>query len=140
MNVNLAAIDFNAGYTNQLQVINDPGTGQGVTFANNIGPAGDQRNAVIPTGFYLNFGILSNYLGQPCNDNVPIKVCVDYYDDPAFAGNSVYFGPQTYATDSLGDTATLPASSLALLQGTGKWIRQSWIIPSANLLGVNTAP
>jgi len=140
VNVNLAAIDFNAGYTNFLQVIDDPGSGQGVTFANNVGVAGDLRKAVIPTGTYLNFGILSNYLGQPCNDNVPMKVCVDYFDDPSFAGNSVYFGPQAYATDNLGDTATMPFSSLAALQGSGKWISQSWTIPSVNLLGVGTAP
>jgi hypothetical protein len=140
LNVNLAAIDFNAGFTNKLQVIDDPNNSQGITFASNVGPVDDQRKAVIPTSYYLNFGIISNYLGQPCNDSVTAKVCVDYYDDPAFAGNSVFFGPQTYAIDSLGDTATLPTSSLALLQGTGKWIRQSWTIPNVNLYGVNTAP
>ncbi len=140
INVNLAAVDYNAGYTNHLQVINDPGTGQGVTYATGIGPADDKRNAVIPTGNYLNFDILNNYLGQPCNDNVPMKVCVDYYDDPAFAGGSVMFGPQAYATDSLGDLASLPMSAMAVLQGTGRWIHQSWTIPSVNLLGVSTTP
>jgi hypothetical protein len=140
LNVNLAAVDYNAGYTNHLQVINDPATGQGVAFANNVGPVQDQRNAVIPTGNLLNFVITGNYLGQPCNDNTTMKVCVDYYDDPAFAGNSVMFGPQVYAVDSLGDTATLPVSSLVTLQGTGKWLRQSWTIPNVNLFGVMTAP
>jgi hypothetical protein len=107
-------------------VINDSSTGQGVTFATSVGPPGDLRKAVIPTSTYLNFGILNQYLGAACNDNTTIKVCVDYYDDPGFAGNGVMFGPQTYAIDSQGDTANIPFSSFALLQGTGKWIRQSW--------------
>jgi hypothetical protein len=29
---------------------------------------------------------------------------------------------------------------MALLQGTGKWIRRSWVVPGVNLIGVNTAP
>jgi hypothetical protein len=139
LGVNLVGIDLNAGYTNHLQVINDPATSQDVTFANNIGPAGDKRKAVIPNGYYLNFGIVSNYLGQPCNDNVTMKVCVDYYDDPAFAGAGVTFGPYAYATDNLGDIAYL-TSGLVTLQGTGQWIHQSWVIPNVNLMGVSTAP
>jgi hypothetical protein len=140
VDVNLAAIDFDAGYTNHLQVINDPGTDQGVTFSSSVGPAGNQRKAVIPTGTYLNFGITSNYLGQACNDNTVMKVCVDYYDDPAFAGASVMFGPYACAADALGDLTYNPAGNLITLQGTGQWIRQSWVIPSANLVGVSTAP
>jgi hypothetical protein len=89
---------------------------------------------------FLNFGITSNYLGQPCNDNVIVKMCVDYYDDPAFASMGVMFGPYAYAMDSLGDLTYLPFSSMALLQGTGKWIRRSWVVPGVNLIGVNTAP
>ena len=140
LDVNLAAIDYNAGYTNHLQVINDPATSQDVIFANNVGPAGDKRKAVIPNSYYLNFGIVSNYLGQPCNDSGPMKVCVDYYDDPAFAGMGVQFGPQYYANDSLGDVSTLPPTFLVTLQGSGQWIRQSWVIAGVNLSGVNTAP
>jgi hypothetical protein len=138
LDVNLVGIDLNAGYTNHLQVINDPATSQDVTFVNNVGPAGDKRKAVIPNSYYLNFGIVSNYLGQPCNDNVAMKVCADYYDDPALVG--VQFGPQNYASDSLGDIASLPFTSLATLQGSGQWIHQSWVIPGVNLIGVNTAP
>lgn len=136
LDVNLVGVDYNAGYTNHVQVINDASTSQDVTFVSNVGPAGDQRKAVMPNGPYLNFGIVSNYLGKPCNDNTTMKVCVDYYDDPALAG--AVFGPYTYATDNLGDLGYL--SGFATLQGTGQWIRQSWIIPSANLMGVNTAP
>jgi hypothetical protein len=140
LDVNLVGIDLNAGVTNHLQVINDANTGQDVTFVSNFGPAGDKRKAVIPNNAYLNFGIQSNYLGQACNDNVIVKVCVDYYDDPAFAGNSVMFGPQSYASDSQGGIGSLSPTSLVTLQGTGQWIRQSWLIPSVNLSGVNTAP
>jgi hypothetical protein len=135
---NLVGIDLNAGQTNYLQVINDASTGQDVTYVSNIGPSGDKRKAVIPNGSYLNFGIISNYLGQPCNDNVTMKVCVDYYDDPALVGTA--FGPNYYASDNLGDITDLYSSRLIYLQGTGKWLRQSWAIQSVNLLGVNTAP
>ena len=140
VDVNLVGIDFNAGYTNYLQVINDPNTSQDVTFVNDVGPVGDKRKAVMPNNYYLNFGIVSNYLGQPCNDNVSVKVCVDYYDDPAFAGAGVQFGPQSYAIDNLGDLASYPSTGLANLQGSGQWLRQSWVIPNVNLIGVSTAP
>jgi len=140
LDVNLVGIDFNAGYTNHLQVINDPGTLQGVTYVGNAGPPDDQRKAVIPTSYYLNFGILDNYLGRPCNDNVPMKVCVDYYDDPSFAGLGVQFGPQAYAVDEYGNVGYVPDTSLATLQGTGRWVRQSWTIRGVNLVGVSTAP
>jgi hypothetical protein len=134
--VNLAGIDLNAGYTNHLQIINDPATSQDVTYVSDIGPVGDKRKAVIPNSVFLNFGILSNYLGQPCNDNVNMKVCVDYYDDPALTG--VSFGPWQYAYDSLGDL--LPYSGLVTLQGTGQWVRRSWTLSGVNLYGVNTTP
>ncbi|HVM49178.1 MAG TPA: hypothetical protein VMU04_14195 [Candidatus Acidoferrum sp.] len=140
LDANLVGIDINAGTSNYLQVINDPATDQGVTYVSNLGPPTDQRKAVIPTGDYLNFGILSNYLGQACNDNVTMKVCVDYYDDPAYAGGITMFGPYNYATDSLGDVGTLPGADLVLLQGTGQWVRRSWTISNVNLMGVNTAP
>ncbi len=139
---NLVGIDFNAGSTNHLQVMND--TDQTVTFVNNAGPTGDLRKAVIPTGPYLNFGILDNYLGQPCNPNIAIKVCLDFYDDPAFAGLGAQFGPEAYAADQFGGNCApngvYPSSGLHTLLGTGKWIRRSWTIPGVNLFGVNTAP
>ena len=95
---NLVGIDFNAGVTNYLQVMND--LDQTVTYTASAGPAGDLRKAVIPNGPYLNFGILSNRLGRPCNPNVAMKMCVDFYDDPALAG--ALFGPESYAADQYG--------------------------------------
>jgi hypothetical protein len=137
---NLVGIDFNAGVTNYLQVMND--LDQTVTYTTSAGPAGDLRKAVIPDGVYLNFGILSNRLGQPCNPNVAIKVCVDFYDDPALAGAG--FGPYSYAADQFGGSCApnveLGLTKLYMLQGTGKWIRKSWTLPGVNLYGVNTAP
>ena len=43
-------INFNAGYTNHLQVINDGD--QTVTYTTSAGPSGDLRKAVIPDGYY----------------------------------------------------------------------------------------
>ena len=135
-NTNLVGIDLAAGTTNHLVVLNDGD--QTVTFQANVGPAGDQRTAVRPDGTFLNFGITDNYLGKPCNDAHAVKVCVDFYDDPLFAGADVRFGPEAYATDALGGTATYPADQRQVLAGTDKWIRRSWTIPAVNLKGVNT--
>jgi hypothetical protein len=137
---NLVGIDFNGGVTNFLQVMND--TDQTVTYTNSIGPSNDLRKAVIPVGQYLNFGILSNYLGKPCNPNVAIKICADFYDDPAFAGAGVQFGPGSYAVDALGcnPNMTYPSAGLYSMQGSGRWIRKSWTIGGVNLVGVNVEP
>ena len=34
----------------------------------------------------------------------------------------------------------MPATALHTLQGTGEWIRRSWVVPAVNLFGVNAAP
>lgn len=136
---NLVGIDFNAGVTNNLQIVETDNT---VTALTGVGPAGDQRKAISPNGSYLNFGILNNYLGKPCNPNVAMKVCVDFYDDPSFAGANVMFGPESYATDPLGcnPPGVVPSTEWYVMQGTGKWVRKSWTIGGVNLLGVNTTP
>lgn len=134
-NTNLAGIDFAAGTSNHLEVINDGD--QTVTFESGVGPAGDKRKVVRPTGTFLNFGITDNFLGKPCNDPRIVKVCVDFYDDPAFAGLNVRFGPEAYATDDTGGVAIYPADKRHVLAGTGKWIRLAWMVPSTNLKGVN---
>jgi hypothetical protein len=132
---NLAGIDLAAGTTNQVRVLNDGD--QTVTFADNVGPAGDQRRAVRPDGVFLNFGITDEYLGKPCNDPRAVKVCLDFYDDPAFAGAEVRFGPEAYATDDTGGVAIYAEERRHLLEGTGQWIRRSWVVSAVNLKGVN---
>jgi hypothetical protein len=71
-----------------------------------------------------------------------MKVCVDFYDDPALAG--AVFGPESYAADQFGGgcapNVAVPNTALYTLQGTGKWIRKSWTLPGLNLYGVNVAP
>lgn len=108
-----------AGVTNHLVALNahDHNT---VTFVDNVGPAGDKRRAVVPTGSYLNFGITDFYLGEPCIDPRTVKVCVDFYDDPAFAGLDVRFGPEAYATDDKGGIGFVPRgpSAGSLLERT----------------------
>jgi len=132
---NLASLDIHAGTGNHLEVINDGD--QTVTFAEDVGPAEDRRRAVQPAGSYLNFGITEDYLGKPCNDPRAVKVCVSFYDDPAFAGLDVRFGPEAYATDDTGGLAFVPEDQRQLLAGSGVWIRRSWVIPAVNLKGVN---
>lgn len=135
---NLVWIDLDHQETNHLVVLNDGD--QTVTFVEGVGPENDKRRAVRPNGLYLNFGITDNYLGKPCNEPRAMKICVEFYDDPAFAGQDVRFGPEAYATDAEGDIDFYPPEKRHLLQGTGKWIRRSWILSSVNLHGVNTGP
>lgn len=137
-NTNLAGMDLAAGTADHLEVL-DRGD-QTVEYQDNVGPAGDKRRAVRPRGLYLNFGITDHYLGRPCNDPRTVKVCVDFYDDPAFAGLDVRFGPEAYATDAQGGVAFYPPEKRHVLQGTGQWIRRSWTVPAVNLFGVNAAP
>jgi hypothetical protein len=134
-NSNLVGIDINAGTANHLQVLN--AHDHTVTFQDNVGPAGDQRRAVVPDGVYLNFGITDNYLGLPCNDPRAMKVCVEFYDDPAFAGQNVRFGPEAYATDDTSGVGFFPAEKRAVLAGSGVWVRRSWTVPAVNLRGIN---
>ncbi|MBN8247224.1 MAG: hypothetical protein J0L84_07245 [Verrucomicrobia bacterium] len=132
---NLAGLDLNAQTSNHLEVINDGD--QTVSFVEGVGPENDRRRAVQPTGTYLNFGITGNFLGLPCNDPRAVKVCVEFYDDPAFAGLDVRFGPEAYATDDTGGIAFFPADQRQVLAGSGGWIKRSWIVPAVNLKGVN---
>src|SRR5579862_490113 len=113
--VNLAFIDVNAGVTNHLTVLNN--SDQTVAYESNVGPAGDLRKAVQATGTFMNFGILSNYLGEPCNFPRPMKVCVEFYDDPGLTGAS--FGPEMYAVDSVGGTGTYNGPAYTLT-GSGQ--------------------
>ncbi len=132
---NLVSLDVNSNTSSHVEVLNDGD--QTVVFENNIGPATDRRRAVRPLGSFLNFGITDQYLGKACNDPRTVKVCVEFYDDPAFAGLEVRFGPEAYATDELNGIAAVPDTKRHLMLGTGNWIRRSWFVPSVNLKGVN---
>ena len=85
----------------------------------------------------MNFGILSNYLGEPCNAPRPMKVAVEFYDDSALVGAT--FGPEQYAVDTTGATATYPGP-LYTLTGSDKWVKVAFWVQSVNLAGVNTTP
>jgi hypothetical protein len=137
-NTNLAGIDINTGTADHMVVLD--GGDQSVFYQDNIGPQGDLRRAVGANGAFLNFGITDQYLGQPCNDPRTIKVCVDFFDDPGFAGANITFGPEAYATDNQGGVAIFPAEQLHIMQGTDTWVRRSWTIPAVSLQGVNAGP
>jgi hypothetical protein len=135
---NLASINIDTDEADHIAVL-DTGD-QTVTYQDNVGPAGDQRRAVAPTGQFLNFGIIDEYLGKTCNDPRTIKLCLDFYDDPAFAGLDVRFGPEAYATDGQGGIGFVPAAQRHVMQGSGTWIRRSWTVAAVNLHGVNAGP
>ena len=133
--VNLAYADINAGLTNHLVILNNGD--QTVSYQSDVGPANDRRRAVQASSAFMNFGILSNYLGAACNFPRPMKVCVEVYDDPSLAGAS--FGPEAYATDSSGDTA-MYQGPLYTLQGSDQWLKIAFVVPNVGLAGINTAP
>jgi hypothetical protein len=134
---NLVWVDVNAETSDHLEILNDGD--QTVVYDEDVGPADDLRRAVRPEGIYMNFGITDNYLGLPCNDPRAMKICVEFYDDPAYAG-TVTFGPEAYATDDMGGVAVYPAANHHTLAGTNRWVRRSWVVPAVNLFGVNTDP
>jgi hypothetical protein len=132
---NLAGIDIDAGTSVNVEVLNSGD--QTVVFADDVGPEDDKRRAVRPEAGFLNFGITDSYLGLPCNDPRTVKVCVDFYDDPAFAFAEVRFGPEAYATDDQGGIGFVAGERRYLMQGSGQWIRRSWTVPAVSLFGVN---
>jgi hypothetical protein len=67
-----------------------------------------------------------------------MKICVEFYDDPALAGSR--FGPEAYATDSTGSVGFVPAERWYTLRGSGEWKKVAWTVPAVSLFGVNVAP
>jgi hypothetical protein len=135
--VNLTYIDFNQKITNNLTVINNSGLGETYSVQSGVGPANDLRTAIQSTSGLMNFGILSNYLGLPCNTPRTMELGIEFYDDPALAGTS--FGPSQYATDPEGDLEAY-AGSPYTMTGTGLWLKVAFFIPAVDLEGVDTAP
>ncbi|MDG2125237.1 MAG: hypothetical protein P8J87_16150 [Verrucomicrobiales bacterium] len=133
---NHAFIDVSQGTSEHMEVLT--GGDQTSSFADDIGPEGDKRRAVRTEGKYLNFGITDNYLGTGCSDPRAVKICIEYYDDPAMAGS--FFGPDEYATDDQGGTGFYDFNKWQPTRGSGEWVRQSYLISSVNLFGVGTAP
>jgi hypothetical protein len=135
--VNLAFVDINQKITNYLTVVSNANLGETYTVQSGVGPANDLRTAIQATSGLMNFAILSNYLGQPCNPDRAMKVCLEFYDDPALTG--VTFGPAQYSTDSQGDAGNYSGPNYTMT-GTGQWVKVAFWIAAVNLEGVNTAP
>lgn len=135
--VNMAYVDFNQAVSNHLTVINDGGLGETIALQSGVGPADDLRTAIQTTSGLMNFGILSNYLGQPCNTPRTVKLGLEVYDDPGLVGSQIV--PAQFATDAQGDLGSY-AGSAYTLTGTGKWLKLAFLIPGVDLVGVGTAP
>ena len=138
-NANLAYVDINSGVTNNLTVLTSDNLGEplGYNLQNGVGPAGDLRTAIQSTSYLMNFAILSNYLGQPCNPALTMQLCVEFYDDPNLVGAS--FGPYQYATDAQGDLANYGGSPYTMT-GSGRWLKVAFYLGPVCLQGVGTAP
>jgi hypothetical protein len=114
-----------------------------------VGPAGDLRTAICPalgdgtdTNFdrYMNFAIVDQWFGPNSQPNAVLKVAVDYYDDPALAGQR--FGPEVYQTDVYGQLQIkfYPDAQRLTLEGTDTWRTAAWQIDDVNFTGVNQGP
>jgi len=135
--VNLAYVDFNQKITNNLIVINSSSNGETYNLQNGVGPTNDLRTAIQCNSGLMNFGILSNYLGLPCNTPRTMEVGLEFYDDPSFAGST--FAPYQYATDAQGDLANY-SSFTYTMTGSGRWLKVAFTIPGVDLEGVGTTP
>ncbi len=135
--VNLAYVDFHHNITNNLIVINSNSLGETYSLQSGVGPTNDLRTAIQSTSGLMNFAILSNYLGLPCNSPHTMELGIEFYDDPALAGTS--FAPYQYATDAEGDLATYSGFTYTMT-GSGLWLKVAFTIPSVDLEGVSTAP
>ncbi len=146
---NLAYIDFNQGTSNNMTILNSDNLGESLGYnppQSGVGPQDDLRTAIQSTSGLMNFAILNNYLGQPCNGEFSMQLCVEFYDDPALAGTPI--GPFQYATDAQGDLAYYPATgnnpnpeaSAYVTTGTGQWLKVGFYVGPASLEGVGTAP
>jgi hypothetical protein len=142
VNVNLASVDFNKGVTNNLIVVQDPVYNFTYIESNGVGPSNDLRTAIQSSSGLMNFAVLSNYLGQPCNPPRTMQVCIEFYDDPALAGTRI--GIYQHATDSGGDLVTTAALNGTTrgysMTGTGKWLKAAFYLGGVNLSGVDVAP
>jgi len=131
-----AFLDLRHTNANNMTVLNNGD--QTTEIINGAGPVTDPRRAVRALGNLMNFAVTNNYLGLPCNDPRAMKICVEFYDDPALAG--ARFGPEAYATDSTGSVGMVPADRRYTLRGDGTWKNVAWTIPAVSLFGVNVAP
>jgi hypothetical protein len=133
---NHAFLDLQNTNSNHMTVLN--GGDQTTEIIDDAGPFEDLRRAVRALGSYMNFAVTENHLGQTCNDPRAMKICVEFYDDPALAGSR--FGPDAYATDSTGSVGFVPTERWYTLRGDGQWKKVAWTIPAVSLFGVNVAP
>ena len=134
---NHAFLDLRNTNGHHMVVLNN--NDQTTEIVDNAGiPFGDERRAVRALGQYMNFAVTNNFLGFPCNAPRAMKICVEFYDDPALVGSR--FGPDAYSTDATGGIGFVPAERLYTLRGSGEWKKVGWTIPSASLFGVNVAP
>ena len=133
---NHAFLDLRNTNANHMTVLNIGD--QATEIVDDAGPFEDPRRAVRALGSYMNFAVTENYLGLPCNDPRAIKICVEFYDDPALG--SARFGPEAYATDSTGSVGFVPMERWYTLRGDSQWKKVAWTIPAVSLFGVNVTP
>jgi hypothetical protein len=133
---NHAFIDLHADTADHMTVLSEGD--QETEILEDGGSFEEPRRSVRALGSYMNFAVTDNYLGLTCNEPRAMKICVEFFDDPTLAGSR--FGPDAYATDSIGSIGFYPNDRWHTLRGSGEWKRVAWVIPAVSLFGVNVAP
>jgi hypothetical protein len=138
---NYAELDLASGVTNGVDIGDNAGDQTSVVEV--AGPVSDQRLSVrpdAPTGYYLNFQLLTNSLGPITQGNVHLSMVVTYYDDPALKGQG--FRPEVWSVQQFGalTTAHLSPTRNIVLQGTDKWRDAYWELGAISFDGVNQHP
>jgi hypothetical protein len=139
----LAEWNPNTDTINGTDIFMDTTGDQEPILSENIGPAEDQRTAVRPAfgegsddteDIYLNWIILDEFFGPTSQPSTKVKIAVEYYDDPALAGER--FGPEVYVTAG-GDLAFYPEGNRTTLEGSGNWKEAVYWVSDVKFDGVN---
>lgn len=140
---NLAEWDPTNGIADGLDLFVVDGGDQESVVEQGVGPEGDPRTAVRAAfadgsdgteDIYLNWEILNEHFGPTTQPSTRVKICVEYYDDPALAG--AVFGPEAYAGPG-GGIQFFPEGERTTLEGTGQWRTAFWYIDDMKFGGVN---
>ena len=142
----LAEWDAHNGVINGLDLHRVAGGDQETIESNDVGPAGDKRQAVRPAyddgsdatqDIYVNWAILDEHFGPTSQPSSKVKIVAEYYDDPALAGT--IFGPEVYVTAG-DELAFYSEANRTVLEGSGGWREAVWFVSDVKLKGVNVEP
>ncbi len=141
-----AELDIEGGVVNGLDFGGNGGDQEYIV--EEAGPAGEERlslrpalsDGAAPFDRFVNFSVLDEHFGPSSQPNAVIKIVVDYWDNPALAGER--FGPEVYVSNTFGtnEFKFFPNELRTTLEGTDAWQTAAYLIEDMNFSGVNQGP